>query len=59
MSHEKVGAIRTYTNGNQTCITYERVQRGITLPYDNMTEEERKALNGEVKTYFIDKKELS
>jgi len=51
MSHEKVGAIRTY-GVNDGPVLYERKQRGITLPYDNMTKEERKSLNGPVKTYF-------
>lgn len=52
MSHEKVGAIRTNGNTLTSCITYSRKQRGITLPYDTMTKEERDALNGPVKTYF-------
>ena len=52
MSHEKVGAIRTHSNSFNTFVSYERRQRGITLPYDSMTKEERQALNGPVKTYF-------
>lgn len=32
---------------------YWRKQRGITLPYDNMTKEEREKLNGEVTVYRI------
>lgn len=54
MSHEKVGAIRTHSNSHNTFVAYERRQRGINLPYDYMTKEERQALNGPVKTY-IDK----
>lgn len=53
MSHEKVGAIRTY-GSPFGAVLYERKQRGITLPYDNMTKEEREQLNGEVKTYYIE-----
>lgn len=53
MSHEKVGAIRTY-GGMHGPILYERKQRGITLPYDNMTKEERQNLNGPVKIYYIE-----
>lgn len=55
MSHEKVGAIHVHESGK----VYWRKQRGITLPYDNMTKEEREKLNGEVTTFYIkvDKKE--
>lgn len=52
MSHEHVGALRTSMHGSR--ITYNRSQRGITLPYDNMTKEERNLLNGDIKTYHID-----
>lgn len=57
MSHEKVGVIRTTGNGLYGKVTYERKQRGITLPYDKMTEDERNALNGEVKTYYVEVEE--
>lgn len=50
MSHEKVGAIKVHESGKM----YWREQRGITLPYDTMTKEEREKLNSEVITYYID-----
>ena len=49
MSHEKIGAIHVHPSGKG----YWRVQRGITLPYDNMTKKEREKLNGEVTVYRI------
>lgn len=56
MSHEKLGAIQTYGNPDGP-VMYGRKTRGITLPYDKLTAEERKNLSGPVKTYFIDKGE--
>lgn len=56
MSHEKLGAIQTYGHPGGPVI-YERKTRGITLPYDKLTAEERENLNGPVKTYFINEKE--
>ena len=50
MSHEKIGAIHVHPSGQG----YWRKQRGITLPYDNMTKEEREKLNSEVTIYHID-----
>ena len=50
MSHEKVGAIHVHPSGQG----YWREQRGITLPYDNMTKEDREKLNSEVTIYHID-----
>ncbi len=51
MSNEKVGRI-VYSDGKM----YSREHQGVDLPYDFMTAEERKNLNGEVKTYFIEVK---
>lgn len=52
MSHEKVGSIRTYGSGEGP-ILYERKQRGISLPYDQMSKEERATLSGPVKEYNL------
>lgn len=54
MSNEKVGAIKTSTNPISNITTYSRVHRGIDLPYDFMSKEEKQMLNGEVVTYHID-----
>lgn len=53
MSHEKVGAIRTY--GTESgLVLYERKQPGVSLPYDFMTKEQRENLSGPVKIYYIE-----
>ena len=54
MSNEKVGAIRTSGGQDGLPIMYSRTHRGVDFAYDFMTKEERAALNGPVKTYFME-----
>lgn len=45
------GTSWAYYDDNET---YEDVKVDVMLPYDFMTTEQRKGLNGPVKTYFIE-----